>query len=108
MEDSSSLSKAEAFEATALPRLDACFGLATGLTKSVEDAKDLVQEACSRAFRFFHRFEQGTNFKAWVPQDYTRHLSQLLPQACRYGGTFSKILRQHSSYLSPILCNSKK
>lgn len=56
----------ETFEATALPHLDACFGLALRLTRNVEDAEDLVQEAFLRALRFFHRFEPGTNFKAWI------------------------------------------
>jgi RNA polymerase sigma-70 factor (ECF subfamily) len=56
----------EAFEATALPHLDACYGLALRLTRNVDDAEDLVQEAFLRALRFFHRFEAGTNFRAWI------------------------------------------
>lgn len=56
----------EAFEATALPHLDACYGLALRLTRNPDDAEDLVQEAFLRALRFFHRFEAGTNFRAWV------------------------------------------
>lgn len=54
------------FEATALPHMEACFRLAMRLTGKREDAEDLVQEAYMRAFRFFHRFEPGTNFKAWI------------------------------------------
>lgn len=54
------------FEATALPHMDACFRLAMRLTGKRQDAEDLVQEAYLRAFRFFHRFEPGTNFKAWI------------------------------------------
>ncbi|MFQ6672393.1 MAG: sigma-70 family RNA polymerase sigma factor [Candidatus Tectimicrobiota bacterium] len=56
----------ETFEATALPHLDACFHFALRLTRHVEDAEDLVQEAYLRALRFFHRFTPGTNFKAWI------------------------------------------
>jgi RNA polymerase sigma-70 factor (ECF subfamily) len=54
------------FEATAIPHFDACYNLALRLTGNKGDAEDLVQEAYLRAFRFFHRFEQGTNFKAWI------------------------------------------
>lgn len=56
----------EVFEATALPHLDACYGMALRLTRNAEDAEDLVQEAYLRALRFFHRFEAGTNFRAWI------------------------------------------
>ena len=30
------------------------------------DAEDLVQDTLVRAYRFFDRFEAGTNFKAWL------------------------------------------
>lgn len=30
------------------------------------DAEDLLQDVFLRAYRFFHRFERGTNFKAWI------------------------------------------
>jgi len=56
----------ETFEVTALPHLGACFGRALGLTRNVEDAEDLVQEAFLRALQYFHRFEPGTNFRAWI------------------------------------------
>jgi RNA polymerase sigma-70 factor (ECF subfamily) len=36
------------------------------LTRDAADADDLVQEATLRAYRFFDRFERGTNFKAWL------------------------------------------
>jgi RNA polymerase sigma-70 factor (ECF subfamily) len=35
------------------------------MTRHKDDAEDLVQEAVVRAFRSFHTFEEGTNFKAW-------------------------------------------
>jgi RNA polymerase sigma-70 factor (ECF subfamily) len=66
MDSSDSARSAEDFEKTALPHLDACFRLAVRLTGNKEDAEDLVQEAYLRAYRFFHRFEPGTNFKAWI------------------------------------------
>ena len=33
-----------------------------------DDAADIVQEAAMTAWRQFHRFEQGTNFRAWAFQ----------------------------------------
>jgi RNA polymerase sigma-70 factor (ECF subfamily) len=36
------------------------------LTNNYEDARDLVQETAIRAFGNCQKFENGTNFKAWV------------------------------------------
>lgn len=48
------------------PVLDPAFGMALSYTGGSEaDAEDLVQEAALKAFRGFHSFEPGTNFKAW-------------------------------------------
>lgn len=54
------------FEAAALPHLDALYGFATRLTRNERDAEDLVQDAILRAFRFFDRFDPGSNCKAWL------------------------------------------
>jgi len=59
-------SKREQFEALTYPHLDALYSTALRLTRNQFDAEDLVQEACLRAFRFFDKFETGTNFKAWI------------------------------------------
>ena len=39
---------------------------ALGMTGNRDDAGDLVQETLIRAFRYFHNFETGSNFRAWV------------------------------------------
>jgi RNA polymerase sigma-70 factor (ECF subfamily) len=54
------------FERVALPHLDQVHGAAVYLTRSPERAADLVQDTFLRAFRFFHRFEPGTNCRAWL------------------------------------------
>jgi RNA polymerase sigma-70 factor (ECF subfamily) len=54
------------FEAEALPHLDALFANALRLTHARADAEDLVQETVLRAFRFYDRFERGSNVKAWL------------------------------------------
>jgi RNA polymerase sigma-70 factor (ECF subfamily) len=56
----------EVFEAIALPHLDALYGFALVLTKQPTEAEDLVQDTYVRALQFFHRYEPGTNCKAWL------------------------------------------
>ncbi len=54
------------FESLALAQLDSLYSAALRLTKNERDAEDLVQDTCMRAFRFFDKFERGTNIKAWL------------------------------------------
>jgi RNA polymerase sigma-70 factor, ECF subfamily len=53
------------FEQVVLPHLDAAHNLARWLTRSDQDAEDVVQEACLRAFKFFGGF-QGGDSRAWL------------------------------------------
>jgi RNA polymerase sigma-70 factor (ECF subfamily) len=53
------------FDETILPHLDAAYNLARWLVRSNEDADDVVQEACLRAFRYFGTF-RGGNARAWL------------------------------------------
>lgn len=54
------------FETDALRHMDALYGTALRLTRSDADAQDLVQETFLRAYRFYDRFEPGSNMKAWL------------------------------------------
>ncbi|MEM1414992.1 MAG: sigma-70 family RNA polymerase sigma factor [Myxococcota bacterium] len=54
------------FEAEALPHLDTLYGAALRFTRSPSDAEDLVQDTLLKAYRFYDRFEAGTNIKAWL------------------------------------------
>jgi RNA polymerase sigma-70 factor (ECF subfamily) len=54
------------FERVALPQLSYLYTSAFYLTKDRADAEDLVQETYLRAFRFFDKFQPGTNFRAWL------------------------------------------
>jgi RNA polymerase sigma-70 factor (ECF subfamily) len=56
----------EEFEALALQHLDPMYSAALRLTKNERDAEDLVQDTYLRAYRFFEKFERGTNMKAWL------------------------------------------
>jgi RNA polymerase sigma factor (sigma-70 family) len=53
------------FERIVLPHLDAAFNLARWLVRDPQDAQDIVQEACLRAFKFFGGF-QGGDPRAWL------------------------------------------
>ena len=54
------------YERLAEEHREALYRGAMALTHNDADAEDLVQETLLRAYRFFHRFERGTNFKAWA------------------------------------------
>jgi len=52
------------FDEVVLPHLDGAYRLARWLMRNDEDAKDVVQEASLRAFRYFRTFTGGTG-RAW-------------------------------------------
>ena len=54
------------FEQVALIHLDTLYQSALWLTRNRTEAEDVVQETCLRAFRSFHRFNPGTNCRAWL------------------------------------------
>jgi RNA polymerase sigma-70 factor (ECF subfamily) len=56
----------DAFEREVKPHLDALHRTATRLMRDPASADDLLQETLLKAWRFFHSFEAGTNFKAWI------------------------------------------
>lgn len=56
----------ESYEREALPHLQAVYNLSLRLCRNEKDAEDLAQDTFLRAYRFFHRFEPGTNIRAWL------------------------------------------
>jgi RNA polymerase sigma-70 factor (ECF subfamily) len=54
------------FEALVMPHLEALYGTAVRMTRNPQEADDLLQDTCLKAFRFIDRFQRGTNFKAWI------------------------------------------
>ena len=56
----------EKFESIAFEYMDSLYSTALRMTRNAEEAEDLVQDTYLRAFRFFEKFQQGTNFKAWI------------------------------------------
>ena len=58
-------SRTARFEAVVLSHLDAAYNLARWLTGDEQDARDVVQDACLRAFRAFDGF-YGSDGRPWL------------------------------------------
>ncbi len=56
----------EVFQREAIPHMDALYNFALKMTGDSDLADDLIQETYLKAFKFFDKFEQGTNCKAWL------------------------------------------
>ena len=54
------------FEAAAVPHLQDLYRTAVHLVRDRTEAHDLVQNAYLQAWKAFHRFEPGTNCRAWL------------------------------------------
>jgi RNA polymerase sigma-70 factor, ECF subfamily len=54
------------FESEALPHVDRLFRLAMWFERNRSEAEDLVQETMMQALQSFHRFQPGTNCRAWL------------------------------------------
>jgi RNA polymerase sigma-70 factor (ECF subfamily) len=58
--------KLHIFNTEFMPHADALYNFAYKLTFDEDDAKDLVQDAYMKAYRFVASYEVGTNAKAWL------------------------------------------
>ena len=58
--------KRKEFEREALPHMDALYRTALRMIKNASDAEDLVQETFAKAYRFWDKFETGSNCRAWL------------------------------------------
>ena len=54
------------FESLALGHIDSLFACGLRMTRDPRDSEDLVQDTLLAAYRFFDKFEPGTNIKAWL------------------------------------------
>jgi len=59
-------SRTEEFEATALAHMDSIYRFALCMAENENDAQDLVQDTYLKAYKFFDKFKEGTNCKAWL------------------------------------------
>src|SRR5438045_8859464 len=49
-----------------MPYVDSLYNTAYRMTRNSEDAEDLVQETYLKAYKYYDKFQEGTNFKAWL------------------------------------------
>ncbi len=69
------------FENEAMPFSADLFRVAMFLKRNRDTAEDLVQETMMQALKSFHRYEKGTNCKAWMTTImYHTHYKQLRKQ----------------------------
>ncbi len=54
------------FEAEALPHMDVLYNFALRTAGNENDARDLLQETYLKAYRFWDKYEKGTNIRAWL------------------------------------------
>jgi RNA polymerase sigma-70 factor (ECF subfamily) len=54
------------FEREALPHTDLLYNYALRMTNNPADADDLLQETFLKAYRFWDKYEPGTNIRAWL------------------------------------------
>ncbi len=66
MKASGKTPKQREFETEALPHADLLYNYALRMTNNAADADDLVQETFLKAFRFWDKYEKGTNIRAWL------------------------------------------
>jgi len=54
------------FDREAIPHIKLLFNYALKISGNSHDADVLLQDTYTRAFRFFHKYEEGTNCKLWL------------------------------------------
>jgi len=62
----SEVRKESRFNDEMVPHMDLMYNYALHLTGDQEEADDLLQDTFLKAYRFFDKFEEGTNAKAWL------------------------------------------
>jgi RNA polymerase sigma-70 factor (ECF subfamily) len=50
----------------AIPHMDSLYSFARRLTSNPDDADDLLQDTYLKAYRFWDKYEKGTNIRAWL------------------------------------------
>ena len=58
--------KQREFEREAIPHMSLLYNYALRMTNNSADADDLVQETYLKAYRFWDKYEKGTNIRAWL------------------------------------------
>lgn len=64
--DACTLSRHREFERDTAPHMNVLYNYAHWMTGDRDEADDLLQETFLKAYRFWDKFEKGTNLKAWL------------------------------------------
>jgi RNA polymerase sigma-70 factor, ECF subfamily len=91
------------FNSLAVPYIDPLYNTAYRLTGNSQDAEDLVQETFFKAYKYYDKFQEGTNLKAWLFKilkntfinNYRK--KKLEPRSVEFGeieDSFERIVRQ--------------
>jgi len=54
------------FQREAVPHMDILYNYALRMTGGRDDAEDLLQETFLKAYRFWDKYQKGTNIRAWL------------------------------------------
>lgn len=54
------------FEREVMPFIESLYSTALRMVSNPQDAEDLVQETYMKAFKYYDKYKQGTNLKAWL------------------------------------------
>lgn len=94
----------DSFEMAALPHMNDLYRTALRVIGNAGEAEDLVQETYFQAWKSFHRFEAGTNCRAWlfkilfhVIQHHRRKWFRF-----RFAGESDEMLEQTLQYEPPV------
>jgi len=76
------------------------------MTKNQYDAEDLVQNTYLKAYRFFHRFQTGINFQAWIFRILINNfnteyrIKKRMPERVDFDTTCATVPQENSSKLA--------
>ncbi len=65
-EDLVSKQKYSDFDSEIIPHISALKNYALKITGNPDESEDILQETLFKAFRFFNKYEKGSNAKAWL------------------------------------------
>ena len=88
--------------------INGLYALALRMTRNPLDAEDLVQETALKAYRFFHRYESGTNFRAWIYRILTNNYINIyrknkkLPEKIEFDKVTFKLKEENENYWEQI------
>jgi RNA polymerase sigma-70 factor, ECF subfamily len=96
--------KIDEFEAAAMPHLDDLYRTARRVMMDATEAEDIVQEAYLQAWKSFHRFELGTNCRAWLFKILFHVVQHHRRKMARFGSGFEdeSFLENTLTFVAPI------